>query len=636
MKFIFTSIFLFNSLILSSNINQENVNDLKDIFFYPITEITGDLYVFPSAYTIYNVTWEKWGVDFALYANVTWTVTGGTVIESDKHSIKIEWNELPKDYMDGIGKVQVYEDLYGQEAELNISIINTTESISEFCDGVLGTPLIAVDFGSGTNPGTPLGSGKTTYQYNPNCALFPGEYSIVTNSNNCRSFWHNVSQDHTGNANGYFLMVNAGNNRNEIYSAVVNNLISDFRYEFSAWVGNLYKVSGAQKPNIKFEIYDLINGQMIASSGIIDIPETLPNFQWQRIAFMFDIPPTVSDVKIVIINTRREETENVGNDMVIDDIGFAPCYPGIIASFSNSNMVGKSYTCSNGMVNLYSSWPSNIPFSNPVYQWQRSAQSGTMWENILGATSINFVQSENLPGIYHYRMIANDLSNPSQVLVSNELIFYVQKMVVDANTTNLFACNGSTASGNVKGIFQLLYSDPAKAGALTYTYNWSPTTYISYPNSNPAYITLPSPGTPPPVNGAPLPPIEYNYTLTVTSSQYGCTSSNIQTIKVYNPRKVMVPNAFTPDGDGSNDTFYPINIEDYPNSKFSVYNRWGQRVFYSSGPTANDYKWDGKFNGIPQPVEVYVWTVELSGCKNNIYSATYGEGIPKGNVTLLR
>lgn len=614
---------------------MKNGDNFKEVPFDPIAEITGDLYVYPSTQTTYNVNWQHWGHDFELYASVNWTVTGGNVIYSDKHSVTIEWDVLSETYLDGIGYIQVSEDLYSQEGDLELSIINTAMSFSEFCEGVLGTPNIAVDFGSGSNPGLPLSNDITTYQYNSNCALFPGQYTIVNNSNSCRSLWHNVSQDHTGNPNGYFLMVNAGKNRNEIFSTVVNNLISDFRYEFSAWVGNLYKVSGAEKPNIKFEIYNHTTGIIIASSGIIEIPETLPNFQWQRVAFMFDIPPGIDKVKIVIINTRRE-TDDIGNDMVIDDIGFAPCYPGIVASFSNSTMVGKSYTCNSGIVNLYSSWPSNVPFSNPVYQWQRSANSGTVWENILGATSLNYVQNENLPGIYHYRMIANESSNPSQVLISNELIFYVQKMVVDAVTTPLFACNGSMASGNVEGKFQLEYSDPSKAASLTYTYNWSPSTYISYPNSNPANITLPSPGSPPPVNGAPLPPTQYNYTLTVTSTQYGCTSSNTQTILVYNPRKVMVPNAFTPNGDGSNDTFYPINIEDYPNSEFSIYNRWGQRVFYSKGPTKNDYRWDGKFNGIPQSSDVYVWIVNLSACKNNIYSATNGEGVSNGNVTLIR
>lgn len=601
---------------------------------YPVTEITGEVFVYPSTREVYIVTWESWNQTNELYSNVKWTVTGGTVIESDKHSITIEWNELEKQYMDGFGQISVQEDLGNQEAELKITITNTAESPSEFCDGILGPPIIAENFGSGNNPGSPLPIGTTTYQYNSNCALNVGQYTIVNNSIGCRSLWHGISQDHTGNPNGYFFMVNANERRNEIYRKRVYNLSSQFSYEFSAWVGNLYNTSGAQEPNIKFEIYNSNDGKLISSSGVIAIHETTPTFQWQKVAFMFQIPSGVSSIDVVLTNTRRE-TDNIGNDMVIDDIAFAPCYPNIVASFSNSANIGKFHLCNNGNATLFSSWPGVIPFQNPQYQWQRSIDEGIHWSNIPGANNISYLQIESSPGIYHYRILAFESSNPSLTLISNELIFYVQKLVVEAGTTNLFACNGSNASGNIEGEFTLQYSDPDEASTLAYTSLWSPSTYINYPTSNPTFINIPSPGAPPPPNGSPLPPTTYSYTLTVTNSNYGCSSSNIQTVKVYNPRKVGVANAFAPNQAPPNNVFVPINIEDYPASKFWVYNRWGQTVFYSQGPTKLDYSWNGTFNGSPQPMDVYTWTVELTGCPTNITSSS-GEGIPHGDVTLVR
>ncbi len=594
--------------------------------------ISGNTSVWPGDIETYNVSWESWNSTYQNYANVGWDVTGGTIISSDKTSVTIQWNTL-EGYLDGTGSIAVNEDLGGQNAAMSITITNSVQSASGFCSGILGPAKVFVDFGSGSNPGAALASGTTTYQYNSSCALDVGQYTIVSNSNLCRSLWHNIPSDHTGNTNGYFLMLNASNSRNEIYRTTVTGLTTSLKYEFSAWVGNLYNVTGAQQdPNIRFEIYDP-NGFLIASSGTIVVPVTSPTFQWQKIGFMFDLPPNVSSVQVVVVNARSTTT-NEGNDMVIDDISFAPCYPGIIASYSSSSIVDKAHTCNSGTVNLYSSWPSAIPFANPSYQWQRSADDGASWTNISGATTVNYTQTESAPGVYQYRMFSYETSNPSQNIISNGLIYYVQMIVVDALTTNFYTCNGASASGQMPAMYRFLYSDPADAPTHNYTFLWSPSTYISNPNTASAYITLP--GIPPPSDSGPAqPPVNYTYTFTVTNANYGCSASNTQTASVINPRKIGVPNAFSPNGDGVNEVFVPINIEDYPGSTFSIYNRWGTRVFYSEGPTKLNYTWDGTYYGVPQPQEVYFWVVTLKGCPNNIISSS-GEGVPHGDVTLLR
>ena len=50
---------------------------------------------------------------------------------------------------------------------------------------------------------------------------------------------------------------------------------------------------------------------------------------------------------------------------------------------------------------------------------------------------------------------------------------------------------------------------------------------------------------------------------------------------------------FSPNGDGHNDTFMILNIEEYPINKLFVFNRWGE-VVYTSEPYKND--WDGTMN----------------------------------------
>lgn len=65
----------------------------------------------------------------------------------------------------------------------------------------------------------------------------------------------------------------------------------------------------------------------------------------------------------------------------------------------------------------------------------------------------------------------------------------------------------------------------------------------------------------------------------------------------------FIPNAFTPNGDGLNDT-YNIYIETYNNFLLKIYNRWGEIIFESSNPSNG---WDGSYKG-----EV---------CENGIYTS---------------
>jgi len=71
---------------------------------------------------------------------------------------------------------------------------------------------------------------------------------------------------------------------------------------------------------------------------------------------------------------------------------------------------------------------------------------------------------------------------------------------------------------------------------------------------------------------------------------------------------ISVPNAFTPNGDGKNDTWGIRNLAGYPNCKVSVFNRWGQKVFASLGYST---PWDGRQNGTDVPTGSYVYFIDL-------------------------
>ena len=70
-----------------------------------------------------------------------------------------------------------------------------------------------------------------------------------------------------------------------------------------------------------------------------------------------------------------------------------------------------------------------------------------------------------------------------------------------------------------------------------------------------------------------------------------------------------VASAFTPNNDGNNDCFGLKNWPQVNSLEFSVFNRWGLRVFYTTNP---GQCWDGTWNGTPQPAGGYVYQISAS------------------------
>lgn len=91
---------------------------------------------------------------------------------------------------------------------------------------------------------------------------------------------------------------------------------------------------------------------------------------------------------------------------------------------------------------------------------------------------------------------------------------------------------------------------------------------------------------------------------------------------------VLMPNAFTPNGDGIDDFVYPIVVgENAHITSFLIYNRWGQLV-YSPNTKSDTEGWNGNFVNTPQPVGTYIYIIEY----NDFDKAK----ILKGDILLLR
>ncbi len=111
----------------------------------------------------------------------------------------------------------------------------------------------------------------------------------------------------------------------------------------------------------------------------------------------------------------------------------------------------------------------------------------------------------------------------------------------------------------------------------------------------------------------------------------GCKTSDTIYVEAI-PFSIHVPTAFSPNGDGLNDTFramasYEAEIE----FRMSIFNRWGERVFKSK---RIEDGWDGTFNNMPCPIGAYIWVIDASGFEENEFFR--GESKIRGNLTLLR
>lgn len=104
-----------------------------------------------------------------------------------------------------------------------------------------------------------------------------------------------------------------------------------------------------------------------------------------------------------------------------------------------------------------------------------------------------------------------------------------------------------------------------------------------------------------------------------------CTNSDTVTVL---PLNIKIPNAFSPDGDGINDTFKAlVNTEDVVNYTLAVFDKWGQIVWETNDPTD---RWDGKIRSTPAATGIYTWLITMELPYN-----TMNDGKYKINGTLM-
>jgi gliding motility-associated-like protein len=275
-----------------------------------------------------------------------------------------------------------------------------------------------------------------------------------------------------------------------------------------------------------------------------------------------------------LVTTNYHVVGNIGKCIAENDIKITPIpYPA-------ANAGPDSTVCFGGSAQLNASGGS-------IYFWTPAV--------FLSAQNIpNPISVKPTDNIKYVVTVRDVLGCPKPV--RDTMIVYVAKIKASA---------GSRDTSVVLG-------QPLQLGASGSTnYSWTPTTWLDNP-----FIS----------NPISLPQNDIVYTVKV-SNNYGCFDTSSIRVHVFKIKPdLLVPNAFTPNGDGDNDIFRPIAIGMKSIDIFRVYNRWGQMLYSGVG---NGAGWDGKFGGRPQEPATYVWYAEGVDYLNNSIKR-------KGTVILIR
>ena len=227
--------------------------------------------------------------------------------------------------------------------------------------------------------------------------------------------------------------------------------------------------------------------------------------------------------------------------------------------------------------------------------------------------SISPYATANIQGIFSYGgtgVSANGMFNPKLSDSTESTIFYAftaTNNCTDSGSQTIALIPAPTV--NAGPDLYLLKGESgqiqASAAGSDLSYNWYPALYL-----NNETILQPT--------STPLDDI--TYTLTVTGTG-GCKDSSQVAVKLL--PEPQIPNAFTPNNDGLNDSWGIANLNLYEKCDVKIFNRFGQLVFHSEG---YQKPWDGTFKGQPMPSDVYIYLIDTKRRKN----------VYKGTVTLIR
>ncbi len=217
--------------------------------------------------------------------------------------------------------------------------------------------------------------------------------------------------------------------------------------------------------------------------------------------------------------------------------------------------------------------------------------------NVIITNTINGCTALNSVAVVPGTITANFTPNPSQGF---------SPLSVNFNNTSVL---GSSSTGTV-------YTWWGYGNGSTNTYTnisagGSPNGFAMYPTAG-TYSVL----------------LVVTQSVTVAGNTTGCTSTATALIVVDLPSKLIVPNIFTPNGDGINDVFF-VQSTNLAEITCVIFDRWGVKMYDVSSTTGN-ISWDGKtLFGKDTPSGTYFYILKATGKDGNTFEE-------KGSLSLYR
>lgn len=191
-----------------------------------------------------------------------------------------------------------------------------------------------------------------------------------------------------------------------------------------------------------------------------------------------------------------------------------------------------------------------------------------------------------------YTLTITDANNCTNEVTALVAVVSPVKLAISKKDVGCLSTNNGTASAVATG------------GTAPYAYTWQ----NNQQGNNLSHLT------------------EGQYIVTATDANNCSATDSVIVEKEICRSYVYFPTAFSPNGDGVNETFKPKYSPDLQKFQILIYNRWGEMVFETNDINQG---WDGYYKGVLQPLSVYVWVADYSFMDGNKHTDS-------GNITIIK
>jgi len=459
---------------------------------------------------------------------------------------------------------------------------------------------------------------------------YEGTYGISTNTTLLHSLFTSFGDHTTGTGN--MMIVNGASSPISIWCQTITVTPNTY-YDFSAWGTSCNNSTPAI---LQFSI----NGTLVGSPLYLSTTAGL----WQEFHVVWYSGSNTS----ISICINDQQTAASGNDFAIDDISFRQICKTTSSVYIDVNSVKDSVTinepyCKNGLVYLTShDLPGHTPATS--YWWTFSdggTANGSSIAHIFPGVG-NYSYTLTMGGAYGcadtitQSVIVNNF--PRSIAVGNDTAICPRgfvKLWVDSGLSYHWSPELSLTHPSDR--FPIARPDTTTTYVVTVKVDSICTakdsmTVTVHPNAqikasyNGDEVSCKNPSIQISASGgisyrwAPgslcddslstmpfVSPILNTRFIVYGIDANGCDGKDSVLVQVEDMANVFMPTAFTPNNDGKNDVIHPIKYCNFKLVHFEIFNRWGQRVFFSNSEKEG---WDGNFHGVPAPTDTYYYLVE--------------------------